>query len=713
MSSLKTTFQVAAYPGDQGVLALGTLYGFSRPFSLQALMDAVSFGLQVVDWHDKNTAAHIALRDKHKGNGYRPLSLSISGEPDDPRYAAVMVKRPKIIETKSFVGLDQAGYQRTFDDMVKQGFGPFIITATGPSDGAVFAGSFRAMSHIPLTRSNLSQADFIDLNRKQHEAGAILVWADAFGTEDDPRYCAIWGPNPERIAWNIDAVDEASETLKQRCDAMASVGARPVLFAVTPAGRIMAAFVDSQTGAWASRSNMTSSGYEIEKVNQANKNRLPVYISASGTGDDARFAAIFATQEQHRLRVFRIRGPEPAGLDPADRVKAQGLDQWMEDYVRAHNFRGAAMAIVDGTRLVYAKGYTLAELEPFYRDIQPTTLFRMASVSKAFCGVSVWKALADDPQESRASKMQAILGLSPHDGSNPSHDFADITVRHLLESNSGIEQLSLRDIISEVKADLDQTQPLTSPQAANRIAGRPMAGEPGDVLRNGKHDTHYGHTDYFLLGLVAAKLAGVKDFESALEKLVLHPLKMTRTRGSRSRIEDRKTDEALHHMPALETGTSAVHDDRRIVPIQYGDENYEVYGGAGGLSSAVVDVARMCAMLSCRSSNPLFTDNFLGTLLSDAIAATSAGSDHGYYGFDWAIGVDPNVTCEKKGKLPGVGAGFHGTTGSFFIVIARNGDKAADATLINWDTELGDIAATIDWKGGDLFPHFDMPALGP
>ncbi len=111
-------------------------------------------------------------------------------------------------------------------------------------------------------------------------------------------------------------------------------------------------------------------------------------------------------------------------------------------------------------------------------------------------------------------------------------------------------------------------------------------------------------------------------------------------------------------------------------------------------------------------SNPLFTENFLSAFLSDAIAATSAGSDHGYYGFDWARGTYPSVECEKGGGNPGVGAGFNGTTGSRFIVIARNGEKVDGVTLINWDTDLHAIAATIDWNGGDLFPHFDMPALG-
>ena len=34
------------------------------------------------------------------------------------------------------------------------------------------------------------------------------------------------------------------------------------------------------------------------------------------------------------------------------------------------------------------------------------------------------------------------------------------------------------------------------------------------------------------------------------------------------------------------------------------------------------------------------------------------------------------------------------------------------ATPVDWNTEFDAIAARIDWKGGDLFPHFDMPALG-
>src|ERR1044072_3921543 len=116
------------------------------------------------------------------------------------------------------------------------------------------------MSHIPLTRSNLSKDDFIAMNKQQHNAGAILMWADCFGTPDDPRYCAIWGQNAGKIAWNIDAVDEGGDKLQQRFEAMKGMGARPALLSVTPSGNIMELFVDSQISPWKSRVGMTSCG---------------------------------------------------------------------------------------------------------------------------------------------------------------------------------------------------------------------------------------------------------------------------------------------------------------------------------------------------------------------------------------------------------------------------------------------------------------------
>jgi CubicO group peptidase (beta-lactamase class C family) len=659
--------------------------------------------------------AYAQWRDAKNQDGFRTISLSLAGLPSAPLYTAVMVKYEQPFRGKSWARLNRDELDETIATMrSEESLHPFLIAATGSGSNVVYAVGFRELAAKPVVKPNLTLAQYQAEHAGQRAAGRILIAVDSFGSPDDIRFCAIWGANPDRIVWNAESANDSGTPRQQRYEALISVSARESLLAMTPDGGVTRLFVDEWLNhSWSAVPNLSKADMEDAITQESSKARFPVCIGTTTVDGALRCSAIFAAGDDIVPRVFRIRGPEPAGLDSADQVKAKRLDTWMEAYVRANNFRGAAMAIVEGTRLVYAKGYTLAEPEPYYRDIHPTTLFRMASVSKAYCAVAVWKALADDANVSRSSRMQSILGLTQPDGSKPlDDDFADVTIKHLLESNSGIDQHSVRAIVIEVKDTLNQTQPLTSPQVASLVAARDMPGKPGATTTGGKQATQYGSTDYFLLGLVAAKLAGVSSFESALQKLALNHLTMTRTRGSRTRIEDQGTDDARHHTPALETGTSAVHDDRRIVPVQYGDENYEVYDGAGGLSSAVVDLARLCAMLSCRSNNPLFTDDRLQALLSDAVAATLAGSDHGYYGFDWATGTYPSVKCSKGGGNPGVGAGLFGTTGGRFIVIARNGENVAGATPSEWTTELDAIAATIDWKGADLFPHFGMPALG-
>ena len=58
--------------------------------------------LNFVAWHDRTTANHKEMLDKHAAEGYRTVSLCVYGDRNDPRYAAVVVKRPVVIATKQF-----------------------------------------------------------------------------------------------------------------------------------------------------------------------------------------------------------------------------------------------------------------------------------------------------------------------------------------------------------------------------------------------------------------------------------------------------------------------------------------------------------------------------------------------------------------------------------------------------------------------------------
>ena len=667
----------------------------------------------IVAWHDRKTANHVTERDKFADKGFRPLSLSIYGSTSDPLYAAVMVKRPTVIATRSDIGMSQSKYQTFFNEMVADGFGPFIITATGPRDSAVFAGSFRKMSKIPLTRSNLSKAEFIDLNADQHDKGKILIWADSFGTVGDPRYCAIWGPNPGDIAWNIDAVDESGGVLQQRYEAMKAMGARPALIAVTPSGAIMEMFVDSKIGSWSSKISMTSDEYQDQVIANADVGRWPVCVSAAGSGNGARFAAIFATREEISPRTYRVTGTPTV----------EAIDAEMETYVRDQNVRGVALAIVKNRRLVYARGYTHAEES--YPDIKPTTRFRQASISKTFCAVAIWKLIQQDDNFTLNTKMQSVLNLKQPDGSDPKDDrFGDVRVKHLLTSTSGIPQGGFWHAVDASEA-AGGTLPSDGTEVARWIATLDMTGTPGD-----KNNVVYGNTDYFLLSLIVKKKMNASSFEAALKTLVLDPLGQTRTRGSRSLTGDQFDDEARYHMTVhnreadwklfqLHCEGSVRSQSRPLIPTHYGGWDLEMFDGCGGLSSAVVDVARLCAMFACRSSNPVLNKDTIDDMLAAAVEATADFDGpnpdhvHGYHGFDGAWNVDlanHQVYFKKGGWLPGMGTSYVGTSGGFFYVLAKNGNTPKDANF-SWHDAIKPIVEAHNWGTADLFPTFGMASL--
>lgn len=669
-------------------------------------------GQNLVAWHNATSAGQLEKTQEYADKGFRPISLSVYGTPSSPRYASVMVKRAKVIEVRQFIDLTQSEYQAVFQQMSDQGLGPFIITATGPKDGALFAGSFRKMSKTPLTRSNLSKQEFIDLNIAQKDEGKILLWVDSFGTESAPRYCAIWGPNPDKVAWNIDAVDEDNPDLQQRFEAMRSVGARPTLVAVTPAGRVCRMFTDASIGKWDSRVNMTSNGYQERFSLNAENGLWPIRVSASGAGSSARFAAIFATREEIAAREFRAAGTGGVAA----------IDQKMEAFIKDVNLRGCALAIGHGSRLLYARGYTFAE--PGYDDIEPTTLFRQASVSKLYTALAIWKLIEEKKPFTLDTTLQSVLNLKQPNGSPPADNrFGDITVQHLLESRSGIAQGAIYDAVEASDAAGD-TLPSSGLDIARLVASRMLTGAPGD-----KNNSSYGNTDYLLLSLIVQKKKNTPGFEEALSLLVLDPLHMTRTRGSRTRAGDQLAGEARHHMTVhdleakwklrqLECKPSVKDPGRPLAPSHYGAWDYEFLDGCGGLSAAVVDVARLGAMLAAHSTNPVLPveriDELFGLAYACRTQKTAAGKgSHGYHGLDWVKPVDVakhQWTYSKGGWLPGQGTTITGTTGGYFYVYAQNGNTPPDAT-VKWLDEIAPIVEAHNWGNVDLFPQYGMPSF--
>jgi len=699
--------------------------------------------INFIAWHDRDTANHKKEMGAASAQGFRTVSLCVYGERNDPRYAAVVVKRPVVHAAQQFVGMSAAEFQQTFNEMSAKGFGPYLVTATGPANNPLIAASFRPMNPTPLTRFGINADELAKLNLEAWRAGLIPASIDAYGAPGDVRYIAVWHPNPKRIAWNLEAVSDPSDlaTRQARFNAITAQGGRPTFVTMTPENEYLGLFVDNAVGAWTSRSNLTSAKYQQEVDAQLAKGQAPIFMTAQGTGANTRFSAIFADREEPIPLVFT-----PSTSTPA----VTGIDSAMEKFIKDHSIHGCALAITKGTRLVYAKGYTNAA--PGYPLVEPTTLFRLASVSKVFVAAAIYRlaqqgvSTPDGKTFTLDTTMQSVLKLKTPTGKDPvSSQFKNIKIRHLLESTSALDQsLIWRHV--EAASQFGPTLPCTPAQLASFCASLSLQKDdktgkektPGDTT-----NVVYGNADYFMLSQVVARLCSAATFEEALNQLILTPLGIKRVRGSRSLQSSQATGEARYHVtninpepkfdgkgnptgafteypPSLWIYPGSFMTDRPLLPHQYGTDNYEIFDGCGGLSGAVTDIARLMAALSLRGNNPVFTATTLDTWFQNTVTATgfSGPDDHGLHGFDWGalsnaskpVSEPGNFVTSKGGWLPSHSTVFTFTSGALGFVIATNNGGQNDVKT-DWYTDVFNAAQAQDWGTTDLFPQFKMPAF--
>jgi hypothetical protein len=245
--------------------------------------------------------------------GFRPISLSCYGDPDEPLYAAVWEKRsgPAF---KGRHGLSPNEYQSTFDTLAKQGFHPVIITATGDGgSGTRFAGVFEQNNIPTRTRFNMKEIvtgwgepvengfPFWDGRSKFEKF--TLTWLSSYGGEDrdDRRYAAIWQELNPQVFYDAPLACDKNEyqsVFNNESKGLLPMGvAHPAIVTVNTAAPLYSSawWSTNPWGHWYAFHNMSSSGYQNKFNDMKAAGFHPVRVQGGGgTGDDIRFAAIFA-----------------------------------------------------------------------------------------------------------------------------------------------------------------------------------------------------------------------------------------------------------------------------------------------------------------------------------------------------------------------------------------------------------------------------------
>lgn len=253
------------------------------------------------------------------------------------------------------------------------------------------------------------------------------------------------------------------------------------------------------------------------------------------------------------------------------------IDQMVKDRMLEFDIRAASVAIAKDGRLVYARGYTWDHASA--KPVQPTSLFRILSVSKSITSIAIHQ-LIERGLLSYRTPVASTLGLSPVPPWRPDPWLESVTLDHLLTHTAGwdrdegfrIDPMVFQDEL--VAGWVGEAPPPTRHEIATFAAGMRFQFEPGSRWA-------YCNVGYLLLQLLAEQVTG-QDFPEYVFENVFRPVGVSRARMAHARRSDLAPTERTYH------GHSQGD------PYEVTLENH--FAG-GGMVMAAPDLARLYSVL--------------------------------------------------------------------------------------------------------------------
>ena len=398
------------------------------------------------------------------------------------------------------------------------------------------------------------------------------------------------------------------------------------------------------------------------------------------------------------------RGTEPP-------LSLASFDREMEAFIAARKIPGGALAVVKDGRLVHARGYGWADRERQQR-VEPTSLFRIASISKPITAVAVLK-LVEQGKLKLADRVFDFLSLKPliPAGKQADPRLRTVTIRQCLQHTGGWDRDQSFDPMFRprlIATAVGEAAPASAAAVIRYMMGQPLDFDPG---------TRYAYSNfgYCLLGRVIEKVTG-KTYADFVQEVVLAPSGIKSMRLGRSLETGRAPNEVRYAMPGAETTESVFPGASSKVAPPYGGFNLEAMDAHGGWLASAVDLARFAAALHDAETGPLLKAVTYRELHAAPPAPVSRNEDGSlkevFYACGWQsrpiVGRPGKANHWHSGSLPGTRT-----------LLVRRWDGLAWAALFNQRQDLANLPDTAidpamhraadavqEWPKGDLFHQF-------
>lgn len=349
------------------------------------------------------------------------------------------------------------------------------------------------------------------------------------------------------------------------------------------------------------------------------------------------------------------------------------IDNKITTWMTANNMPGASLAISKNGKLVYRKGYGVAD-KTTGEKVTVNSRFRMASVSKTITSVAILKLM----QEGKLTLNQKVFGtngiLGTTYGTQPYKTYVtDVTVDHLLHQTAG----GWGTNAPGDPAFYDSTMNITS--IINwTLDNNALINVPGTTYR-------YSNFGFLLLARIIEKISG-KSYADYVMQEILTPLGANSTTIAGNNLSQKQTNEVTYYGQGTD------------IPYVYALNNYTRGDGAFGWISTPTDVLRFATAVDSFSTRPdILNSSTIKIMRTTTIANPNYGCGWGIESGEWYW----------TGSLPGtVSFIYRNSDGLCLSFVANSRLQPTPQNALSAMVQfVNDIATdkTISWQDIDQF----------
>jgi N-acyl-D-amino-acid deacylase len=301
------------------------------------------------------------------------------------------------------------------------------------------------------------------------------------------------------------------------------------------------------------------------------------------------------------------------------------------EFLRRFQIPGAAVAIMKNGEIVLSHGYGWADSENQI-PVQPHSLFRVASVSKAITAVAILHLIEQGKLKLDTKVFNELEGIAPLNDMTAKSHVQQITVRNLLQMSSGWYTSGPRNLDvmfgpwpSRITHLLNDQVPPDCITATRLMMALPTHFTPGTKYS-------YSNVNYCMLGLILNRVTGFDGntgYEAYVQQQILQPLGINDMHLGDTAWENRDFNEVKYYTYAS-SGSDTEESNLDGLPYSNSQILKKNYADGGWVASAV-SLAKFTHALG---NNRILSPSMIQAMITKPSFQTKV---YNYFGMGWTV----------------------------------------------------------------------------